>query len=84
MRSANPSLDECIQLLRDTRDHEFLFGAEVGVFINEVYNKAVLRNAQRAMGPHTAQQLAKTLNWFAPRMGEPRKAFLKYLNLRKP
>src|SRR5258708_39971447 len=40
MESANPKLLDCFVFLADTRDHEFLFGPEVGKFINTVYKKA--------------------------------------------
>lgn len=41
VQAANADLTQCFQFIRDTRDHEFLFGSEIGEFINEVYRKAV-------------------------------------------
>jgi hypothetical protein len=84
VQSANPKLDQCIQFIRDTRDHELLFGPEVGEFINEVYSKAVLLEAKIAAGLHSAEERTATLNWFAKQMGEARNVFLKYLDFRKP
>ena len=84
IQSVNPELAECIQFMRDTRDHELLFGPEVGVLINEVYRKATLLHAHIAVGPHTAAQQTQTLDWFINQMGEARKVFLKYLDFRKP
>lgn len=84
MRSANPSLDECMQFIRDTRDHELLFGSEVGDFINEVFRRATLFEAQIAAESHTAAQRIETMQQFANQMGEARKIFLKYLDFRRP
>jgi hypothetical protein len=84
MQRANPSLDECLKLLRDTRDHELLFGPEVGAFIDEIYKRALALEAQNAMGHHDVEKRIETMNWFADQMREARKVFLKYLDLRKP
>lgn len=84
MQRANPSLDECLKLLRDTRDHDLLFGPEVGAFIDQVYKKAIALETQNAMRNHDAEQRIETMNWFAQQMGEARKVFLKYLDFRKP
>src|SRR5437773_1436515 len=40
VQTANPTLPQCFQFIQETRDHEFLFGSEVGEFINKVYRKA--------------------------------------------
>src|SRR5437879_2462811 len=32
LQEANITMPQCIKLLQDTRDHEFLFGSEVGDF----------------------------------------------------
>jgi hypothetical protein len=84
MMSSNPKLDECVNFMRETRDHELLFGDEVGAFINEVYKKATLLHVQIAVAPHTAKQQEETMNGFAEQMGNARRVFLKYLNFRKP
>ncbi len=84
LQSAKPSFEQIFQYLRETRDHEFLFGPEVGTFVNEVYKKAVQLNAHNEMGSQAARQKAEVLNWFAAQMGEARKVFLRYLDFGKP
>jgi hypothetical protein len=82
---ANASLQDCMKFMRDTRDHELLFGPEVGKFINEVYRGATKLHAHIATDySGTAEQQGKLLDWFAERMGECRKVFLKYLDFRTP
>ena len=84
LQSAKPSFEQIFQYLRETRDHEFLFGPEVGTFVNEVYKKAVQLNAHNEMGSQAATQKAQILNWFIEQMGEARKVFLRYLDFGKP
>ena len=84
LQSTKPSFEQVFQYLRETRDHEFLFGPEVGTFITEVYNKAVELNAHNEMGSQAATQKAQVLNWFIEQMGEARKVFLRYLDFKKP
>ncbi len=84
VQEANPTLAECFQFIQDTRDHEFLFGREVGDFINEVYKKAVTLHTHIVIGPNNAAQQSEVMNWFVGRMGEAREVFLPYLDFRKP
>jgi len=84
VQSANPTLPQCFQFIQDTRDHEFLFGQEVGDFINEVYKKATALHAHIMMGPSSAAQQTEVMEWFIGQMGEARKVFLPYLDFRKP
>ena len=76
-------LDQLFALLRETRDHEFLFGPEVGDFINEVYKKGVEMNA-RAQVPGQHEQMVEISNWFSGQMGVAREKFRKYLDFQKP
>src|SRR5690348_14449859 len=39
MQSLKPSIPECIEFVRKTRDHEFLFESEIGDFIDELYKQ---------------------------------------------
>src|SRR6266849_9511156 len=81
LQSANPSLSQCFQFIQDTRDHEFLFGPEVGDFINEVYKKAVELHTHIAVGGAGAPaQQTQLMTWFGEQMKEARKVFLKYLD----
>src|SRR6266478_3115121 len=69
VQSANPTLAQCFQFIQDTRDHEFLFGPEVGEFINEVYKKAVALHTHIVTGPAGAAQQTQVMTWFVGQMG---------------
>ncbi len=84
IQSTRPSLDQAFQYVRETRDHEFLFGPEVKTFIDEVYKKVVALEAHNTMGSEGVTQRTEILNWFSGKMGEARMVFLKYLDFRKP
>ncbi len=84
LQSANPTLAQCFQFIQDTRDHEFLFGPEVGDFINEVYKKATTLHTHIMMGPSSAAQQTEVMGWFIGQMGEARRVFFPYLDFRKP
>ena len=83
-QTANPDLSECFKFIRETRDHEFLFGPEVGAFINAVFKKATALHAQIQVGPGGAAQQTEIMTWFIGQMGEARKLFLPYIDFRKP
>jgi len=57
VQTANATLNQCFQFIQDTRDHEFLFGPEVGKFIDAVYKKATELHAHVQAGvqlpPHS-------------------------------
>ncbi|SRR6266704_481741 len=83
--SANPSLQEIMKFLRDTRDHELLFGPEVGVFVNDLFQKAnKLRIYLLTNYSGTAEQQGEIMDWFEKQYGEARNIFLKYLDFRAP
>jgi hypothetical protein len=84
LTSMKPTLDQCVQYMRETRDHELLFGPEVGDFINEVYKKAVALLTYNSVGVNAAKQQEEVVEWFNQQMGEARKVFLRYLDFRKP
>lgn len=84
VQSANPTLAQSFQFIKDTRDHEFLFGPEVGEFIDEVYKKATALHAYIVAGPNGAAQQTEVMTWFIAQMGEARRIFLPYLDFRKP
>jgi hypothetical protein len=84
VQSTRPSFEQIFQYIRETRDHEFLFGQDVGTFIDKVYKKAVELNAHNEMGSQAATQKAQVLNWFIEQVGEARKVFLRYLDFKKP
>ncbi len=84
VRQGNATLDDCFELIRDTWEHEFLFGPEVGDFINEVYKKSVELHTQNGEGSAGAVRRREILEWFFGRSDEARKIFLKYMDFRKP
>jgi hypothetical protein len=84
VQSANPTLPECLKYIRETRDHEFLFGPEVGTFIDEVFKKATALHAHVQVGVGGAAQQTEIMTWFIGRTDEARKVFRPYLDFRKP
>jgi len=84
VQSANPTLEQCFQFIKETRDREFLFGPEVGNFIDEVYLKATALHTHILAGLNDAAQQTEIMTWFIGRMAEARKIFLPYLDFRKP
>jgi hypothetical protein len=84
LQEARAELDECFKYISETRDHEFLFGPEVGTFINEVYSKAVALHTHLAVEPRGGPRLVELLDWFSGQMGEGRKIFKKYMDFTKP
>ncbi|MCI0351103.1 MAG: hypothetical protein L0Z53_16885, partial [Acidobacteriales bacterium] len=94
MQDAHAELDQLFQFIRDTRDHEFLFGPEVGEHINQIYRKGVelraknevLKAGMRAGEERQAaiERETELLDWFAEQMAVTRKTFLKYLDFREP
>lgn len=85
MQTANATLNQCFKFIQDTRDHEFLFGPEVGKFIDDVFKKATALHAQVTVGgAGAAVRQTEIMMWFSEQMREARKIFLKYLDFRKP
>lgn len=79
--------DQLFDLLRKTREDEFLFGPEINTFINGVYNQGVELNLRRAVaagGETDLNQEAESLTWFGGRIHEAKKIFLPYIDFRKP
>ena len=74
------SLDAVFGLLRNTREHDFLFGAEIGEYIDEVYKKALLLEA----GNFAGQLNQEALNWFQGQSAIATQKFMKYIDFRKP
>lgn len=94
IQTAKPDFDDLIKFIRETRDHEFLFGPEVAAHINEIYKRGVelrLRNqlieGQVGRGEERKAAIDRStelLEWFASQMAVTRKTFLKYLDFRNP
>lgn len=73
-----------IVFLQDTRDHQFLFDADIDTYINELARKWGELHLHTLAGPDKAQQRTELLNWFAQQPNDVTKLFLKYLDFRKP
>jgi hypothetical protein len=84
LQEANVTIPQCIQLLQDTRDSNFLFEQDANDFINEVYQQATALHAHMAMGAEHAQQGHDVMEWFAGKIAEARTIFGRYLDFRKP
>lgn len=84
LQTTRPSLNDCIQFIRETRDHEFLFGADVRDFIDSVFKKATKLEMYNQMGAQNASERAETLNWFDGKIKGAREIFLKYLDFTDP
>jgi hypothetical protein len=82
LQASKVTIPECGQFLRDTRDHEFLFGKEIGDFINEIYNKAI--KLQTYIALNNGPQQVGVLQWFPGQMERARTLFKKYIDFRKP
>jgi hypothetical protein len=85
LRAGRVELDQLFTLLRETRDHELLFGPEIGEFIMEVYRTGLELNTRDAVGgQESVARRTELLNWFGGRSAVAREKFLKYLDFRKP
>jgi hypothetical protein len=85
LRDARVELDQLFQLLRDIREHEFLFGPEIKDYIDEVYRRGVELHTRRAAGnPAELQRETDLLMWFSEQTAEARQKFLKYIDFREP
>jgi hypothetical protein len=78
--SMSSDLPDNIKFLRETRDHEFLFGPEVGVFINEIWKHGNKLHMFQAIRPQQPVQEAEIVEWFNLQLSEARKFFAKYMD----
>jgi hypothetical protein len=84
LQTTRPTNDDCMSLMRATRDSEFLFGAEIEAFIDQVWKNGLKVDMYNQTGAADAQKRANVLNWFSNKIGEGTKLFLKYLDFREP
>jgi len=85
VQTARADLDQCFSFIKETRERDFLFGPEVGKFIDEVYSKAIELHAHLAtFQPGGGAQLTEILNWFVGRHREAVKVFNRYMDFTKP
>ena len=73
-------LDKNIRFIRETRDHEFLFGPEVAAFINDIWKRGNdLMTLKLTSSP--GQRQIDIINWFDQQRAEARSIFFDYINL---
>ncbi len=80
MQAGNVQLTDLTKLLQETREHDFLFGPEIGTFINDVYDRGVELHAQNADNAPTTE----LMNWFSRRMAEAKQRFKPYMDFTEP
>jgi late competence protein required for DNA uptake (superfamily II DNA/RNA helicase) len=83
LQRAEVDLAQLFALLRETRDHELLFGPEIGEFINEVYKKGLDLNTRAAVAGQEVRRV-ELVSWFQRQSDVAREKFLKYLDFRRP
>src|SRR5579872_1840168 len=76
-QAARAELDQLFGLIRETRDHQLLFGPEIGEFINEVYKKGVELNTIDFVHGDAARR-TELLLWFSQQNAGATQKFLKY------
>jgi hypothetical protein len=69
-----------IKFIRATRDHEFLFGPEVGTFVNEIWKQGNRLMTLQAVEPRRPDQESVIVDWFSIQISEARKIFSKYMD----
>ena len=78
-------LPRAFQFLRETRDHELLFGAEIKDYLDEVYRKTVrLHTIDAVSRSEDIPKRTELLDWFSRQSAVATRKFLKYLNFREP
>jgi hypothetical protein len=80
IRKGRSDLQENFDFSRETRDHEFLFGPEVGIFIDGIWDHANKLDALKALNPRQPDKETEMMKWFMKQLGEGRKIFLRYMN----
>jgi hypothetical protein len=79
------TLEQSVKFMRDTKDHEFLFGPEVGNYVGKVYKQSVALDTFLHVDQNDAAKQARQviLQWFSTQLGEARQVFGKYLDFTK-
>jgi|HubBroStandDraft_4_1064222.scaffolds.fasta_scaffold287100_2 hypothetical protein len=80
VQTMKSDLQENIKFIRETRDHEFLFGPEVKTFIDEIWKQGNNLDMYQALRPARPDKETEIMNWFNVQLSEARKIFLKYMN----
>lgn len=74
------ALAKNIRFIRETRDHEFLFGPEVGAFINSLWKRGNDLMTLKAINS-AAQRQTEVIEWFDKQRSEARSIFFDCINL---
>lgn len=85
------SFEPLFKLTRETREHHFLFGAEIGKYIEEVHSKGNRLRAMHAatrgtevLRPEDISQETEINMWFSGQIRVAEEKFLKYIDFREP
>jgi hypothetical protein len=85
------SFQMLFDFMRATREHDLLFGPEIGEHIEELYKKGVrletiysMRGPQGNIRPEDVNLNCEILTWFSEQIRVAEKNFLKYLDFREP
>jgi hypothetical protein len=77
--------DRLFAFVRETREHEFLFGPEIGEYINDLFKKGAELHARLMVADQTNfEKRTELLEWFAGQSKTAGEKFRKYLDFRKP
>jgi hypothetical protein len=79
IRTSSVTLDDISKFDLGTREHEFLFGSDIGRYLAEVRNKAVDLYAQNAAVPEEAATRTKIMLWFSGQGEKAREKFARYM-----
>lgn len=74
-------LDSLFTLLRKTREHDFLFGAEIGAYITDLYQRGLRLHTDGAVGQPLNRE---GLDWFQGQSAIATQRFMKFIDFRKP
>ncbi len=94
MQNGTTTNDELVQLLRDTKESEFLFGHKVAEFINSIYKRGVdldtdtkILNGAGPLSPKEKQRLLDAqcshFEWLRNQSETAKEIFKKYLDISK-
>jgi hypothetical protein len=85
LRDAKVELEGAFQFLRETREHELLFGPEIKDYLDELYRKALELHTRAAVGgSEGSQRQLELMTWFSGQSAVATEKFLKYIDFRQP
>lgn len=80
IEDADIQIPDLKQFLWDSRESEFLFGADIAGYLKELYDRAAnLHVLSAANNPETAAAQTQVLHWFSGQGDEAKKRFGKYM-----